>query len=130
SMEEALDFTYQFYTKKVKPTPVYRGTLDLGDVVKYPESSLSIPIHMFARTMKATIPTVKKYSILSENIPVDEREGEGPTGNVNMSRTFKLKGLTEGEEDREVPEEEVERAYKYGKTIVPILRIDLAEFKL
>ncbi|KAF9979160.1 ATP-dependent DNA helicase II subunit 2 [Actinomortierella ambigua] len=134
ALDEAVDMLTQFQTRKVKPTAVFRGTLDLGDRETHPDASLSIPIHMFARTMVARLPTAKKYSTVAEHLSAEELPEHGFTGLVNMQRQFKLKPLpgdddTLGEET-EVAEEDVERAYMYGKTIVPIRAVDQDSFKL
>ncbi|KAF9911035.1 ATP-dependent DNA helicase II subunit 2 [Linnemannia zychae] len=134
SLDEAQDLTSQFYSKKVKPAAVYRGTLELGDSEKYPDAALSIPVHMYGRTMQAKIPTAKKFSVLSESAAEGNLPG-GRTGLVNASRTYKLKiaaDMTnnEMEEDTEVPEDALEKAYMYGKTIVPIRAVDLEALKL
>ncbi|KAF9160674.1 ATP-dependent DNA helicase II subunit 2 [Mortierella sp. AD011] len=133
SIDEALDITSQFYSKKVKPTAVYRGTLDLGDPEGHPDTSLSVPVQMFASTMVAKLPLSKKYSILSEAAAADNLPEH--TGLVNLSRTYKLKvtsDMADGnmEEDTEVPADALEKAYMYGKTIVPIRAVDLEAYKL
>ncbi|KAK3822012.1 MAG: SPOC like C-terminal domain-containing protein [Linnemannia elongata] len=134
SLDEAQDLTSQFYSKKVKPAAVYRGTLDLGDSEKFPDASLAIPVHMYGRTMQAKIPTAKKFSVLSESAAEDNLPG-GRTGMVNASRTYKLKvagdmAAQEMEEDTEVPEDALEKAFMYGKTIVPIRAVDMEALKL
>ncbi|KAF8944812.1 ATP-dependent DNA helicase II subunit 2 [Haplosporangium gracile] len=134
SLDEAQDLTSQFNSKKVKPAAVYRGTLDLGDSEKFPDASLAIPVHMYGRTMQAKIPTAKKFSILSESAAEDNLPG-GRTGMVNASRTYKLKvagdmANQEMEEDTEVPEDALEKAFMYGKTIVPIRAVDMEALKL
>ncbi|KAF9917084.1 ATP-dependent DNA helicase II subunit 2 [Lobosporangium transversale] len=136
SLSEALIQTSQFYSKKVKPTAVYRGTLDLGDPEQHPDTSLSIPVHMYPSTMVLKLPTAKKYSTLSENAAADDLPN-GHTGNVNMSRTYKLKitadmadGGGDMDVDTEVPADALEKAYMYGKTIVPIRAVDLEAYKL
>ncbi|KAG0258959.1 ATP-dependent DNA helicase II subunit 2 [Mortierella polycephala] len=134
SLDEALDISSQFYAKKVKPTAVYRGTLDLGDPERHPGESLSIPVHMFPSTMVAKLPTAKKYSVLSDSVTGDSLP-DGHTGNVNLSRTYKLKvtaDTADGDMDAdiEVPADALEKAYMYGKTIVPIRAVDLEAYKL
>lgn len=134
SLDEAQDLTSQFYSKKVKPAAVYRGTLDLGDSEKFPDASLAIPVHMYGRTMQAKIPTAKKFSVLSESAAEDNLTG-GRTGMVNASRTYKLKvagdmAAQDMEEDTEVPEDALEKAFMYGKTIVPIRAVDMEALKL
>ncbi|KAF9426362.1 ATP-dependent DNA helicase II subunit 2 [Podila epigama] len=137
SLDEALDLTSEFYTKKVKPTAVYRGTLDLGDPEGHPDSSLSIPVHMFASTMTVSLPTAKKYSMLSESAAADDLPG-GRSGLVNQSRSYKLKvtaadlesGDVDANMDTEVSVDDLEKAYMYGKTIVPIRAVDLEAYKL
>ncbi|KAF9986533.1 ATP-dependent DNA helicase II subunit 2 [Mortierella antarctica] len=135
SLEEATEQLSEFHTKKVKPTAVYRGTLDLGDPESHPDASLSIPVHMYPSTMIMKIPTAKKYSKLSESVSADELP-DGHTGNVNLSRAYKLKvtaDMADGDadsEDVEVPADSLEKAYMYGKTIVPIRAVDLEAYKL
>ncbi len=114
---------------------MYRGTLDLGDPESHPDASLSIPVHMYPATMIMKLPTAKKYSKLSESVSADELP-EGHTGNVNLSRAYKLKvtaDMADGDadsEDVEVPADSLEKAYMYGKTIVPIRAVDLEAYKL
>ncbi|KAF9382159.1 ATP-dependent DNA helicase II subunit 2 [Podila verticillata] len=134
SLDEALELTNEFHTKKVKPTAVYRGTLDLGDPENHPDSALSIPVHMFPITMPVKLPSAKKYSMLSESAAADDLP-EGHTGLVNQSRTYKLKVTADmaGEDmdmDTEVAADDLEKAYMYGKTIVPIRAVDLDAYKL
>ncbi|KAG0239695.1 SPOC like C-terminal domain-containing protein [Mortierella sp. GBAus27b] len=134
SLDEALDITSQFYSKKVKPTAVYRGALTLGDPETHFEAALSIPVHMYPSTMVVKLPSAKKYSILSEGAGGDDLP-EGHTGLVNMSRTYKVKvtaDMADGETDAdtEVPGDALEKAYMYGKTIVPIRAVDLDAYKL
>lgn len=134
SLDEALDITSQFYSKKVKPTAVYRGTLDLGDPATHAGAAISIPVHMYPSTMVVKLPTSKKYSILSEGAAADDLP-EGHTGTVNMSRTYKLKITADTAEgdmdtDTEVPADALEKAYMYGKTIVPIRAVDIDAYKL
>lgn len=80
--------------------------------------------------MQAKVPTAKKFSILSESAAEDNR-----TGMVNASRSYKLKvagdmANQEMEEDTEVPEDALEKAFMYGKTIVPIRAVDMEALKL
>ncbi|KAG0233556.1 ATP-dependent DNA helicase II subunit 2 [Actinomortierella wolfii] len=132
ALDEAVEMLTQFQTRKVKPTAVFRGTLDLGDREAHPDASLAIPIHMFARTMVARLPSAKKYSAVAENLPAEELPEHGLTGIVNMQRQFKLKPLPDDElgEETEVAEEDVEHAFMYGKTIVPIRAVDQDSIKL
>lgn len=137
SLDEALELTSQFYTKKIKPTAVYRGNLDLGDPENHPEASLSIPVHMYPSTMVAKMPTAKKFSVLSENTAVEDLVGDGRTGEVKLSRTYKLKvtadmasGDMDVDEATEVPQDALEKAYMYGKTIIPMRAVDMEANKL
>ncbi|KAG0044609.1 ATP-dependent DNA helicase II subunit 2 [Gryganskiella cystojenkinii] len=136
SLNEAVELTSQFYTKKIKPTATYRGVLNLGDPENHPDAALSIPVHMFPSTMLARFPNAKKYSVLSESAVLDELP-EGRTGLVNLSRTYKLKvtadmasGDMDVDEAQEVPQDALEKAYMYGKTIVPIRAVDIEAYKL
>ena len=51
-MEDVLRQLSKPYLKPVKPTPVYRGTLTLGDPETYNSASLVIDVELIARTMK------------------------------------------------------------------------------
>ncbi|RUS32622.1 hypothetical protein BC938DRAFT_474861 [Jimgerdemannia flammicorona] len=129
TVPEAFSELFSFRTKSVKPTTVYQGDLTLGDPEAHPDTALAIPVHMFARTYELKSLTAKKYSVLAETSPENERK----TCEVTMSRTFKIKGMGEageGVEEEEVEKEDLEKAYMYGKTIVPIRKVDEEVLKL
>lgn len=126
TMPEALAETNSFRTKPVKPTTVYQGQLTLGEPNDHPDTALAIPVHMYPRTYELKPPTAKKYSALAEA----GGERENKTYEVTMSRTFKLKDTNEAGDEEEVPKEDLEKAYMYGKTIVPIKKVDEEILKL
>ncbi|KAI8379437.1 SPOC like C-terminal domain-containing protein [Radiomyces spectabilis] len=89
SLEEAYETASAFRTKEVRPTPAFRGFLQLGDPKQYPDTSLAISVFMYARTYEYRLPSAKKWSALSdtaEDLPASEL-----THQVTMERRYKLK---------------------------------------
>ncbi|KAJ3154968.1 X-ray repair cross-complementing protein 5 [Geranomyces michiganensis] len=144
SGDTAADFLGSLRSKEVRPTPVFRGPLILGDTELYPERSLSIPIAAYNKTSEAKLPTAKKWSSLAESIPDAPRLDES-FGRVDMERKYKfvaaedvdLNNVDAGagsdgadEEDADINKEDLVRAYKYGKTLVPLSVEDEAAMKL
>ncbi|KAG9293780.1 hypothetical protein G9A89_019117 [Geosiphon pyriformis] len=114
--------------RAVKPTPVYKGFLTLGDVEEHPESSLSIPIEMYHKTSITRPPTAKKWSIPAEMSTLRQKTHEVYTSKVHVI-IEKSEDKNEGEKadeanQIEVPLEDLEKAYTFGKTIIPIPSYD------
>jgi len=75
-----------------------RGTLDIGD--------LHIPVHTYSRVKQTKLPSLKKRSALGDE-----------TAEVSLER-FKTQRTADGEEV--VPEEELVKAYAYGKDLFTV----------
>mgnify|MGYP005992276537 CR=1 FL=1 len=75
-----------------------RGTLDIGD--------LHIPVHTYSRVKQTKLPSLSKRSALGSD-----------TAEVSLER-FKTQRTAEGEEV--VPEEELVKAYAYGKDLFTV----------
>ncbi|KAJ3318976.1 X-ray repair cross-complementing protein 5 [Boothiomyces sp. JEL0866] len=106
--QDALDLINQQATKQVKPTTTFRGSLVLGD----PENittSLKIPIWMYNKTSKLTLPTAKKLSKPGLEL------GDGKVEVISTLKTVK------GETDEKV---ERIKAFRYGKHLVPYTEQD------
>ncbi|KAJ3176406.1 X-ray repair cross-complementing protein 5 [Geranomyces variabilis] len=144
SGDTAAEFLNSLRSREVKPVPVFQGPLVLGDAELYPERSISIPVAVYKKTLEAKIPSAKNWSSLAENIPDAPRLDES-FGRVDMDRTYKFvvaedldpnnvdAGAATGapdEEDAEVDKADLVRAYKYGKTLVPLSIEDEAAMKL
>lgn len=87
-LNDAADQLSTFSIKNVHPTPVFRGDLNLGDVVEHPHQSLVVPVFMYARTYEAKLPTAKKWSALSET----QTEEKFLTHDVGKEVAYKIKG--------------------------------------
>ncbi|KAI8590134.1 SPOC like C-terminal domain-containing protein [Geranomyces variabilis] len=144
SGDTAADFLNSLRSREVRPSPVFRGPLVIGDTELYPERSISIPVAAYNKTAQATLPTAKKWSSLAENIPDAPRMDES-FGRVDMERKYKFvaaedldpnnvdAGAATGapdEEDADVDKADLVKAYKYGKTLVPLSAEDEAAMKL
>ncbi|KAG0174007.1 ATP-dependent DNA helicase II subunit 2 [Apophysomyces sp. BC1034] len=128
SLSEATDTVNTFYPKEVRPTPVYRGFLKLGDPTTNRDAALSISVLMYARTYEVKLPISKKWSTLADmlgNGPPEDRSHE-----VIMDRKYKVinQNTTEDAEetpaeqkkDVEVRPEDLSKVYTYGKTLVKV----------
>jgi ATP-dependent DNA helicase 2 subunit 2 len=87
-LNDAADQLSTFNIKNVHPTPVFRGDLNLGDVVQHPHQSLVVPVFMYARTYEAKLPTAKKWSALSET----QTDEKFLTHDVGKEVAYKIKG--------------------------------------
>lgn len=122
SLEEAYAQTQSIYIKEVNPRPSYRGYLYLGSPT-YNSNFLPISIHTYIRTKATTLPTVKKISGLSK----------GPTRKVEMVTKYLMpdnEGTTEESPELEVTKENIQKGYKFGKSVVLISSEELAISKL
>ncbi|CAG8576643.1 10731_t:CDS:2 [Acaulospora colombiana] len=91
SMEEALRQLSKPYIRPVRPTPIYRGTLTLGDFEKNPQSSLMFNIEMYNRTTKAKPLQAKKYSSIAETSTSNDKK----TYEVNVSKSYYISNNNE-----------------------------------
>ncbi|KAK9762546.1 ATP-dependent DNA helicase yku80, variant 2 [Basidiobolus ranarum] len=117
AMSEALDILSEYQVKTVRSTAAFRGSLFLGDPRLHPETALDIPVIGYTRTTPLSLPSAKKWSTLA-----DVAAGEQPkTHEATMGRTYQILG-------EEIPEEvtysDLEKAYHYGRTLVPLKKID------
>ncbi|RHZ85510.1 hypothetical protein Glove_65g19 [Diversispora epigaea] len=124
SMEETLRQLSKPYIRPVRPTPVYKGTLTLGDAENNPQSSLMISIEMYNRTTKAKPTNTKKYSSVAEASANNDKK----TFEVNISKSFYVSNLNN--EAVEVPSDELNKAYLLGKTYVPVDELNEGIFNL
>jgi ATP-dependent DNA helicase 2 subunit 2 len=108
--------------KAVRPVHSYKGLLTLGD----PESGncLAIDVERYPRTKRATPASASKYvppqDAAREPVPEGQEGIQG--GSVALQRTYMIK---KGGEEKEVEKEDLDKAYLYGRTIVPFSDADL-----
>ncbi|CAG8459083.1 11094_t:CDS:10 [Diversispora eburnea] len=124
SMEETLRQLSKPYIRPVRPTPVYKGTLTLGDAENNPQTFLMISIEMYNRTTKAKPTNTKKYSSVAEASANNDKK----TFEVNISKSFYVSNLNN--EAVEVPLDELNKAYLLGKTYVPVDELNEGIFNL
>ncbi|CAG8510008.1 7194_t:CDS:10 [Ambispora gerdemannii] len=98
--------------KSIRLVNLYKGkTLVMGDAENYPDSSLSIPIEIYSRTTIARPKTASKWSVLSEVSSID------PAIKTHEKQADEANRV-------EVPAEDLEKAYTFGRTIVPLISYD------
>ncbi|KAJ3119517.1 X-ray repair cross-complementing protein 5 [Physocladia obscura] len=134
SATEALALLGELRSRTVRPTTLIRTTMYLGE----PENSGSFGFQVwaYAKVKEAKLPSGKKWSrIGAEAVDVVD---EFTRGEVAMERTYKVKDLvhTEDGENGDVAEpvelnkEDLIRAYKYGKDLIPFAEEDRDAMKL
>ncbi|KAI8052788.1 SPOC like C-terminal domain-containing protein [Thamnidium elegans] len=121
-LEEAYAQTQIIYAKEVAARPSYRGFLYIGS--PYANTNfLPISINTYLRTKVISLPSAKKVSSLSE----------GPTKKVEQDTKFILDIENEGEQhmsEVEVEKHDIQKGYKFGKTILLISNEELGMSKL
>jgi ATP-dependent DNA helicase 2 subunit 2 len=110
-------------TKQVRVVHSFKGALTIGDPTEYYESAITIQVERYPRTKKASAMSATKY-----NAPKEEEDSKQMTqgGAVNLQRTYKIQ---RNDEVVEVEREEVDKAYTYGKTIVPLFERNVDALK-
>jgi ATP-dependent DNA helicase 2 subunit 2 len=109
--------------RQVRPVPSFKGTLSIGDPYNF-DDALQINVERYPRTKRATAQSATKYVPAKEESQESKESIQG--GAVTLQRTYKIK---RGEEEIEVDKEELDKAYKYGKTIVNLSEADLESMK-
>ncbi|CAG8516797.1 3584_t:CDS:10, partial [Paraglomus brasilianum] len=124
-MDSALEEISQPYVRPVRPTPLFRGALTIGNKNEYGDSALGVNVMMYARTKKASLPSFKKWSVLAENAQDDRQKTH------EVLRTYSY-SVWDDENDVEVQvdKEDLMKAYPYGATLVPAQNFDEEQFKL
>lgn len=106
SVEEALGMLQQFMTKRVRQVATFRGSLTISP------NELEIPINLFTKTSIQRLPPAKKYS---------------PHGREGVERD--LRYLEYADSCVAVKKEELAKAYRYGRSLVPFHKIDEAQMQ-
>lgn len=116
--------------------------MTIGDPETYPDTSIVIPILMYSKTMELKAPSSSKYSAintLGSGNGESSASGTRATHAVSRVAAYKKKptagdatsdaldmngnaGHDDGNE--EIAKDSLDKAYMYGKTIVPIRRFD------
>ncbi|EDV20349.1 uncharacterized protein TRIADDRAFT_61074 [Trichoplax adhaerens] len=113
SLRSALSTLSFFQKRSIKMTTVFRGPLEIG-------SKLKINTYAYIKVRESKPESWKKLSAISEasNQPGDMK--------VKIERSYHLND----EDETEIERENLAKGYKYGKTIVPWLKIDEESMKL
>jgi ATP-dependent DNA helicase 2 subunit 2 len=90
---------------KSQPVPTFRGTLDIGGIVK-------VPVYSYKLVSKGAPPSVKKRSTAA---------AEGSTGKVSMDRTYRLVAPPHDE----IPPEDQAMVFPYGRDLFPASELDI-----
>ncbi|KAG5460204.1 MAG: SPOC like C-terminal domain-containing protein [Olpidium bornovanus] len=127
-VDDALAILNKPHPKRVRPTPLFKGGLTLGDPFEDRERAMVIPVVLYAKTTELRTPTSSKCYItggstseLVHGVNRVTSYKKKPTAGDAMSAA----GADPGEEanlDEEVDRERMEKAYMYGRTIVPFER--------
>ena len=109
-IDEAYEILNEFQKKKVNPTVKYRGNFNISDIIK-------IPVYTYGKTSNTTLPSLKKR----KNI-------ESVNSKIHFDRNYVLK--TEKDEIIVNKDERI-KAYRYGKTTVPVndIAINTLDYK-
>ncbi|KAI8827210.1 SPOC like C-terminal domain-containing protein [Fimicolochytrium jonesii] len=134
--EEAKQVLSQLRSKTVRPVPIMRGPLLLGDPIAHPSEGIEIGVHLYAKTSEMKLPSAKKWSNLADTVPDAERDAT-TYGKVDMVRNYKLamgdaqsSDGAENENGVKVSKEDLVRAYAYGRKLVPFSEEDEEAMKL
>jgi len=137
SAPEALEDVLAPRPPSIRPTPLFKGPLIFGDITQ-PDRSININIVIYHKTMEAKLPSAKKYSKISDTMDSTDYK----THEVNMTREYKvvqtdydddhddMDGLGDHHdgmalvEGKTVDEESTVKAYKYGKTLIPMSKLE------
>lgn len=104
-IDEASSLLQQFMTRRVRQVSTFRGSLTLMP------RDLEIPVNLFTKTSVQRLPSAKKYS---------------PYGKDGVERNLSYReyggGTTSGRD-------ELIKAYRYGRSLVPFHKIDEAQME-
>lgn len=122
--------------KPVRPFKAFDGPLTLGDPSKY-ESALSIHVERYFKTKRAAAPSASTVTSTpgfgGPSQAVDdgdvEMDGTGFFG-VKQVRTYRVNDPDAPGGKKDVPFEDLEKGYQYGRTVVPMSESNWPVIKL
>ncbi|KAJ3092862.1 X-ray repair cross-complementing protein 5, partial [Phlyctochytrium bullatum] len=134
--DEAIELLGELRAKTVKSAQLIKDTMSLG--VAYSDASVTIDVMAFAKVMEMKLPSAKKWSKVAAEVA--DKGNEATYGEVKMDRTYKLvqqnleddaeTGGIKLQDDVEIQKDELVKAYKYGRDLVPFAEEDIAAMKL
>jgi ATP-dependent DNA helicase 2 subunit 2 len=123
--------------KSVRPVASYKGTLTLGDVGKFPDTSLQLEVERYPKIMPVKAPSAKSVVVKPEfgsdavgpsaPPPVAARpeEDESLAAAVKRARSYQVDDASAPGGKRDVDGEQLERGYVYGRTAVNVSKEDM-----
>lgn len=133
-MEQAISEMDIPRVKQVRPTPTFKGFLQLGDPEKY-DTAARIPVERYYRTHPAKAPPASAF-VLRSGMPgpeegessgtvgQDEAAGGGNLTNVRPLRSYQISDENAPGSKVDVDREELAKGYEYGRTAVHISETD------
>lgn len=123
--------------KQVRPTPTFKGFLQLGNPEEY-ETAVRIPVERYFRTYPARAPPASSFVLRSDfatgpdrgepsaaAAPSDEPTKEGGNlTNVRPLRSYQISDESAPGAKVDVEREELAKGYEYGRTAVHISETD------
>ncbi|KAI9302799.1 SPOC like C-terminal domain-containing protein, partial [Cunninghamella echinulata] len=135
SLSEAYESTQEFKTKEMRPTPIFRGFLHLGNNETYGTRALTASVNMYAYTSEVKPPAAKKWSTLSdlnlanrESLSTSDSMATKPSYRVETERRYRIKNIgdissTQMDVDiNALTDDAMEKAYCFGKSLVQVTR--------
>jgi ATP-dependent DNA helicase 2 subunit 2 len=140
TMAEAISFLGIPRVKTIRPTPLYKGTLTLGDTEKY-DTALCIRVTRYSRVKIAKPPTASSYVVRQDMAP-SESEAEAAAAaaarngedvemavrdglvSVKNARTYQVDDENAPGGKKDVDFDSLAKGYEYGRTTVHISESD------
>ncbi|KAJ3410505.1 X-ray repair cross-complementing protein 5 [Chytridiales sp. JEL 0842] len=138
--EEALELLHELRSRSVLIRTVFRGVMSLGNPdpdAQDAKGSLHLRVWAYGKIMPTKLPSSKKYSKVADE--AKDVADEGSKGAVEMVRGYKVaeQTLEDGEagatrlaEDVELQKEDLVKAFRYGKDLVPFSEEDMEAMRL
>jgi ATP-dependent DNA helicase 2 subunit 2 len=123
--------------KSVRPTTSYKGTLTLGDVGKYPDTSLQLEVERYPKIMPVKAPPAKSVVVkpefssdtvgpsVSPHATAKAEEDKGLAATVKRTHSYQVEDASAPGGKRDVDGEQLEKGFEYGRTAVHISNEDM-----
>lgn len=119
----------------MRPTPIFRGFLHLGNNETYGTRALTASVNMYAYTSEVKPPAAKKWSTLSdlnlanrESLSTSGSMATKPSYRVETERRYRIKNtgdISSTQMDVDInalTDDTMEKAYCFGKSLVQVTR--------
>jgi ATP-dependent DNA helicase 2 subunit 2 len=122
--------------KSVWPVTTYKGTLTLGNVEKFPDTSLQLEVERYPKIMPVKAPSAKHVVVKPEfgsdavgpSAPpaaAKQEEDGSLAAAVKRARSYQVEDASAPGGKRDVDGEQLERGYEYGRTAVNVSKEDM-----